>query len=217
MVITITQHALQGFSSDTLQIATNRIAHTWQWYIIRGAGFTAAALLISLMLSGIGQVTGLTYRFLEPVKAWAVHKAMGIALCVAIAVHVLFLLLDQVMPFGVLDITVPFHSTYTNGSALLGWHPGMWATGLGVLAMYSVFVVIASSLTIIDSDKRSWRWLHYLNYFTITAVFVHAVSVGSDLKYGTFRAAWVAVSGVVVLAIISRLFRAGTIKRRHNS
>jgi len=45
-------------------------------------------LLILLMLSGIGQVTGLTYKIVEPVKAWVIHKALALALCGAIVVHV---------------------------------------------------------------------------------------------------------------------------------
>jgi hypothetical protein len=68
---------------SSIHIATHRVASSWPWYIIRAAGFTAAGLIILLMLSGIGQVTGFTYRFIAPIKAWAIHKALALALCIA--------------------------------------------------------------------------------------------------------------------------------------
>jgi len=65
---------------DTAQAAVKRATLSWEWYVVRASGFLAAGLVFLLMLSGIGQVTGYTYKFLEPLKAWALHKAMGLAL-----------------------------------------------------------------------------------------------------------------------------------------
>jgi predicted ferric reductase len=195
--------------------ATDRIAHNWPWYVVRGAGFTAAGLLILLMISGIGHVTGLTYRFIEPIKAWAIHKALAFALCASIVVHIVFLLIDKFLPFSLLQILVPFTSGYTNKVPLLGVSLGVVATGLGVLAMYGVALIVASSLGWINTKKRAWRWLHYLSYFVMLAVFVHALAVGSDLKYGSFRLIWLLIGGVLLLAVVSRLWRAGTMRRKN--
>ncbi len=204
----------QLIADGTVRIATQRIADSWTWYVIRAAGFTAAGLLILLMLSGIGQVTGFTYRFLEPVKAWALHKAMALALCAAIVVHVTFLLIDKFMPFSLLQVLIPFASHYSNGSTLFGVSLSAVAVALGILAAYGVALVVLSSLTIIDTHQKTWRWLHYLNYFIILAVFLHALGAGSDLRYGTFRAAWVALFLVLLLAVVHRIYRAGTLRRK---
>lgn len=177
----------------------------------------AAGLLILLMLSGIGQVTGLTYRVLEPVKAWAVHRAMALALCATIVLHVGSLLIDKFVPFSLLQVLVPLASQYTNGSKLLGVSFGGWAVGLGILAMYAVAIIVASSLGWIDTHKRTWRWLHYLSYFVILAVFLHGMSVGSDLRYGTFRTIWVGLFVIVLIGVISRLARVGTLRKRRSS
>lgn len=185
----------------------------WPWYIIRGSGFVAAGLLILLMLSGIGQVTGFTYRFLEPVKAWAVHKAMALALCFAIVLHGGFLLVDHFVSFSLAQILVPLQSHYTNGTKLWGIALGSLAVSLGILAMYGVALIVATSLGWIDTHKKTWRWVHYLSYFVMFAVFVHALYVGSDLRYGTFRAAWVGLILLVALAVISRLARAGSLRK----
>jgi len=203
-----------AFASSTTQIALHRVGTSWEWYVTRGAGFAAAGLLVLLMISGIGQVTGWTYRFFEPVKAWLVHKALAIALCVAIAVHGLFLLFDHFVSFNIFQVLVPFDSHYTNGTKLLGIGLGSLAVTLGILAMYGVATIVLSSLGWIDSKKTTWRWLHYLSYFVMLFVFIHALYVGSDLKYGTFRTAWIFLIFVVLIAVISRLLRAGTLHRK---
>ena len=202
--------------ASTTQIITQRLSSSWPWYVVRGAGFTAAALLILLMISGIGMVTGLTYKFLEPIKAWAVHKALGIALLVAIAVHIGFLLIDHFVPFSIWQLFIPFLSRYTNGTKLLGLPLGVLGVTLGILAMYGVIIVVLSSLGWIDTKKKAWRWLHYLSYIVMFFVFLHALYNGTDLKYGTFRTIWVLIGLVLVVATVSRLLRSGTLKPRNN-
>lgn len=203
----------QTIATSSLQIAGDRFVSSWPWYIIRASGFLSAGLLILLMLSGIGQVTGLTYRFLEPIKAWALHKAMALALVAGIIVHVSFLLFDKFLPFSISQVLVPFLSHYSNNIPLLGVAIGTIAVGLGVLAMYGVFIIVASSLGWIDSKKKVWKSMHYISYAVMLFVFVHALGTGSDLKYGTFRAAWMLAGLILSVGIITRLWRFGTLKR----
>ena len=73
----ITVKSIQGPTEP--QRLKSRSSVTWPWYITRAAGIIAVVLLILLILSGIGQITGFTFRFLEPLNAWAVHRAIGIA------------------------------------------------------------------------------------------------------------------------------------------
>lgn len=213
-MVGLVQHTVPYFGSGELSAAASRVQVSWTWYVIRAAGFTAAGLLFLLMLSGIGQVTGLTYRFIEPIKAWALHKAMAIALCVAVAVHVLFLLIDHYLPFSLTQIVVPFASHYTNGTTLFSFGLGAVAVALGVLAMYGIILVVASSLGWIDTKKHLWRTMHYISYFIVVAVFIHALGTGSDLKYGLFREAWIAAGFVLVLGIVSRLWRTRTTTKK---
>lgn len=192
--------------------ATARVAASWPWYVIRAAGFVAAGLLFLLILSGIFQVTGLMYKIVEPVKAWAIHKALALALCGAIAVHVGFLLIDKFLPFTLAQAFVPFVSHYSNHTKLLGLSVDAIAVALGILAAYCIAIVVASSLGWIDSKRGLWRKLHYLNYFVVIAVFVHALGAGSDLKYGSFRSAWIFVGVILAGCIFIRLWRAGTLR-----
>jgi len=212
-MVELTQAGAMHFAVSTVSVATSRARESWTWYVIRAAGFTAAGLLFLLMLSGIGQVTGLIYRIMEPLKAWVLHKALAIALCVAIAIHVLFLLIDTYLPFSFTQIFVPFASMYNNGTSLLSFKLSAIAVALGVLAMYGVAIVVASSLGWIDSKKRLWRNTHYISYFVIIAVFIHALGTGADLKYGLFREVWVAAGFVLILAVVMRLWRTRLTKK----
>ncbi len=206
------------FASSAVNVIAQRVGASWPWYIIRGAGFVAAGLLILLMISGIGQVTGITYRYIEPIKAWAIHKTLAYALCASIAIHAGFLLIDKFVPFSLPQILVPFASHYNNGTELGGLALGTVAITFGILAAYGIAIIVASSLGWIDTKQRAWRKLHYLSYLVAIFAFLHALYVGSDLKYGIFRQAWIMAGLVIGLAIVIRLWRAGIVKSKpHDS
>ena len=199
-------------SSSTIQIIGNRVSISWPWYIVRASGFTAAGLLILIMLSGIGQVTGLTYRLIDPIKAWAIHKALSYALLAAIIIHGGFLFIDHFVSFSFIQLFIPFLNRYSNKSLVLGLNLNFMAIASGILAMYCIVIIIATSLKWIDTKKRIWKNTHYLSYIVFILVFIHALSSGSDLKYGTFRLAFIASGLLVLLGIASRLYRAGLMK-----
>ncbi len=79
--------------------------------------------------------------------------------------------------------------------------------------MYGVILLVATSLGWIDSKKRLWRKTHYVSYAVIVLVFLHALYVGSDIKYGVFRSAWIFVGALLLVAIVVRLLRAGSLKQ----
>lgn len=193
------------------------IAGTFPWYIIRVSGLLGVGLMGLLMLSGIGQVTGFTYRFIEPLKAWALHKAVALGLMAVIAVHVLTLLVDSFVPFNLKQILIPFASSYTNKTPLLGLSFAGWAVALGILAMYALIIIVASSLGWIDSKKKTWHWLHYLSYFAMGATLLHALTVGTEFKSGSWRALLLVGTIIVAIGVVSRLMRAGSLRRRHTS
>jgi sulfoxide reductase heme-binding subunit YedZ len=210
----MTQIQLSYLALSSVHVATQRAESSWPFYVVRAAGFTAAGLLVLLMLSGIGQVTGVTYRFIAPIKAWAVHKALALALCVAIVIHVGFLLVDHYIKFSFSQLFIPFLSHYNNKTQLFGLSLGFAAVALGILSMYGVAIIVASSLGWIDQKKGTWRKLHYLSYVVAVFVFLHALYAGSDLEYGLFRAVWILIGIIVFVGIVMRLRRSGALKRK---
>ncbi len=199
--------------ASTVRVIAQRVSVSWPWYVIRASGFVAAALLVLLAISGIGQVTGLIYRFIEPIKMWTIHKAIAIGLVISIAVHGGFLLVDHYLPFSLTQILVPFASRYSNGTKLLGIPLGGIAVTMGILATYLIVIIVLSSLRWIDTKKTIWRKTHYLSYVVFILVFLHALYTGSDLKYGLFRFGWIFLGLLILGAILIRRRRSGTINK----
>ena len=88
---------------------------------------------------------------------------------------------------------------------------GLFGVAAGILAMYGVLIVVASSLKWIDTRKKLWRQTHYVSYAVAGLVFLHAMVVGTDVRYGIFRLGWLFLGFIVIVAIVTRLWRAKTI------
>lgn len=192
------------------QVATSALKDSWAWYLIRASGLVALGLLVYLMLSGIGHVTGWTYRFIEPVKAWALHKAAGIALLAAVLIHMFLLLIDKYVTFTIPDLFVPFLRDYSNKVPLLGVNMSRVAVALGVLAMYGSFAVVISSIDTVGwirSHKKLWKTLHVVSYVVMLLVVLHALSAGTDFSESFWRAALTVFGFILALAGIVRLSR----------
>lgn len=195
------------------ELVLGRILDSWAWYGIRASGFVAAGLLVITVLLGIGQVTGFTYRFIEPIKAWAIHRATALALCASILTHMLLLLIDKHMNFSLPQIIFPFFSTYNNGTKVLGLPLGGLAITFGVLAMYGIVMIVLTSLNWIDTKKGLWQKVHYLSYPTALFVIFHVLYTGTDVKRGFIRLVWIILAFVVLAGFISRLRRRGSLDK----
>ena len=195
-----------------ITLALERFAGSWTWYGIRAAGWVAAILLVLTVLMGIGQVTGFTYRYIEPIQAWAIHKATSLALAVAIAIHIGLLLIDKYMHFSLAQILIPFTSNYNNGTKLLGLGLGSLAIAFGVLAMYGIALIVLTSLGWIDSKKEAWQKIHFISYLVALFVILHVLYSGTDVRSGWLRAIWIILALVVVAGFISRIRRSGSLK-----
>jgi len=205
-------------ASSTGQVSVRQQLETkakssWPWYVSRAAGLVAVGLLVLLTLSGIGQITGLTYHLVEPLAAWSIHRALAIALGVSILVHVFSLLFDKYVHFGILQLLVPFLSHYTPVT-IWGRHVGSLYIALGVFAFYTAALIIITSLFIMDKKPVLWRTLHYASYLLVVLVFLHGLYLGTDIKYGALRVIWWTSGGIILLGIVSRLRRAKTLKHK---
>ncbi len=185
-----------------------RAKSTWPWYITRAAGMVAAVSLVFLMLSGIGFITGATFRFLEPLTAWATHKAIAYVFGASLAVHGIALLFDKFVPFNVAQILLPFLSSYRKVT-IAGHHVGSLYVALGVIAFYFVLAIIISSIVWIDKKPHTWKLFHFLAYLTMIFVFFHALYLGTDLSHGILRVIWIIFGITVAIAILYRLRRWG--------
>jgi methionine sulfoxide reductase heme-binding subunit len=183
-----------------------RARASWPWYITRAAGFVAAISLVLLMLSGVGFITGATFRFLEPLTAWATHKAIAYVFGISVAVHGLALLFDKYVPFNLAQALIPFLSAY-RPVTIAGYHLGSLYIALGIFAFYFVLAIIFTSIFWMDKKPHTWKAFHILAYATMAFVFFHALFLGTDLAQGIFRVIWIILGLAVAVAVIYRLKR----------
>lgn len=191
------------------QIVTTRAERSWPWYLVRASGIVAAVSLVALLLSGIGSVTGHYFRLLDPLTAWATHRALGITFVLSIIVHMVTLLFDKFVPFSFIDIVVPWASHYRTAT-FAGIPFGSIFVALGVLAFYGSLVVVITSLMLVDKKPRLWKLIHYLSYLIMAEVFIHALVLGTDTGHGLGRVLWLGSGAIVLIAIGLRLRRAGS-------
>lgn len=196
-------------SSIAYQLA-ERVRTSWPWYVTRASGLVAAIVLVILMLSGIGFITGHTFSFLEPITAWATHRALGIIFGISILLHVFALYFDTFVPFSIKDILIPFVSSY-RPVQILGISIGSLYVALGILALYITMAIILTSLFWIDNKPKTWKVTHILSYVVMVFVFVHALYLGTDLAGGSLRFVWIGLGILITLASLVRLWRAKTV------
>lgn len=189
------------------QRLTTRTKSSWPWYITRAAGLVAAITLVALMLSGVGLITGYTFKFLEPLTAWATHKALGLAFGVSVIIHIVALLFDRYVPFTIAQALVPFLSQY-HTVKIAGHQLGSLYVALGVFALYGILAIIITSLLWIDKKPYTWKLFHFLTYLVMIFVFFHALYLGTDLTHGIFRILWIIFGVAVAITVIYRLRRA---------
>lgn len=189
---------------------TNRVHGSWPWYITRASGLVAGFSLIVLMLSGIGQITGHTFKILDPLTSWASHRALGIAFSASVLIHVFSLLFDHFVPFNIFELLVPWVSSY-KPITLFGVHLGSLYVALGILSFYLTILITMTSLFWINSHPKTWKFLHLTSYIVIALVFVHALFLGTDTANGLFRWLWLLVNVAVFVGMLARLKRVRTI------
>ena len=91
------------------------------WYVARAAGLVSWALLAAATLWGLALSTGALGRRPRPNWLLDLHRWLGGTALVFTGVHVVALLADQYVHFGLTEILVPFASS---------WHPVAVAWGV---------------------------------------------------------------------------------------
>src|SRR5258707_9911473 len=91
------------------------------YYVTRAAGLSAWALLSASVLWGLVLTTKVLGSRPRPAWNLDLHRYLGGLAAVFTVVHVVAILLDTYVRFGVLDLLVPLHGT---------WHPGAGAWGV---------------------------------------------------------------------------------------
>ena len=164
------------------------------WYTARSAGIVAWALLTGSVLWGLFLSTRILGR--RPRKAWLLdlHRFLGAAALVFIAIHLASLLLDSYVSFAVADLFVPLRTS---------WHPV--AVAWGIVALYLLVTVELTSRVRDHLPRKVWKRIHYAAFPVWILTSVHALTAGSDATTRALRGAVIlssaAIAGLAAMRI----------------
>lgn len=166
---------------------------TW-WYVARASGFVAWALAVGAVLLGLALATRALGN--KPRPAWLLdlHRFVGGLTALFIALHIAALVADTYVRFTFADIVVPFASPYAR-------LPVAW----GVLAMWLLLAVEATSLMMKRLPKRTWRRIHLTSYLGAALATLHGFTAGTDAGNPVYVWASVASTAAVGFFLVYRV------------
>jgi len=174
------------------------------WYVSRGTGIVAWGLIIASMVWGFLYASRVLARRARPWWMLGVHRFLGALAVVFVIVHVLAIVADNYTSFGLVDVLVPFASS---------WKP--IPVALGIVGMYILVTVEVTSLLQRHLPRTVWRQIHLASYGLFGFATLHALSAGTDTAAVVGDGAAVAIGAIAfALAIVGLDRRSGTDPRR---
>jgi methionine sulfoxide reductase heme-binding subunit len=165
------------------------------WYAARSAGILAWVMLGISMLWGLALSTGVFGRRPRPAWLLDLHRFLGAAAVIFTGVHVLALIADNYVHFTLLQVLVPFTSTWRA-------HAVAW----GIVGFWMLLAVELTSLIRKRLSPALWRRVHYLSFAVFVVATIHGFLSGTDTR--TLFAVWVVFAmSITMLPLIGvRLF-----------
>jgi DMSO/TMAO reductase YedYZ heme-binding membrane subunit len=139
------------------------------WYTARSGGLVAWALMAASVVWGLLLSTKVLNGKPRPNWILDLHRFLGGLAMIFTGVHVLAIIFDSYVHFGLVEVLVPF-----TGS----WHPG--AVAWGIVGMYLLAAVEVTSLVRKRLSKMVWHALHLLSFPVFVFTTIHVLTAGTD-------------------------------------
>jgi sulfoxide reductase heme-binding subunit YedZ len=139
------------------------------WLLTRSAGVGAYLMLYLAVAWGLLATTSLVTKRVSKRSSTAFHGFVATAGLFLLTLHLTGLLLDRFVRFDLLDLVIPFHSSFRP-----------FALTLGIVAMFATVIVLASSWTRKLLRPALWRSIHLLAVPTFAMALLHGLLAGSD-------------------------------------
>ena len=164
------------------------------WYLARASGIVAWLFLTTAVLWGIMLSTDLFPKHRRPAWLLDLHRGLGALSLIAVAVHLAALVADSYVDFGVVHLLVPFASEWKR-----------WQVALGVVALWGLVVVEATSLAMKRLPRKLWRGIHFTSYLTFVLTSLHGTFAGTDATNMMYVVTSVLATTALVAAVIYRI------------
>lgn len=165
------------------------------WYVARSSGIVAWILLATSVLWGAALASRLFVS--RPKAPWILDLHSGVSNLAVIftGVHLVGLYLDGYVEFGVKELLVPLTSTYR--PVAVAW---------GIVALYLLAALQATSVLKKRMSHKTWRKVHHLALPTYILATVHVFTAGTDASHPALSIAAYAVSGSILALALTRLW-----------
>ncbi len=164
------------------------------WYLTRGTGVVALALVTATVVLGVLATVGWESQRRPRFLTQGLHRNLALLVVVFGLLHIVTTELDPFAPVGWAAAVVPFGSPYRP----------VWL-GLGTLAADILVAVVLTSLIRVHLGYRSWRAVHWLAYAAWPLTLVHSLGTGSDARVGLFQLVALLSLAAVAVAVALRL------------
>lgn len=184
---------LAGEAAHTLAAAVTT-ASPALWYVTRAAAVSAYLLLTLTVALGILRSLARDFS-IRP--GWAlddIHQFLALLTGAFVVLHLATLVLDPFIPFSLADLLLPFAQPYRP-----------FATDLGVLALYTLAVVLVSSWLRRRMSYRVWRGVHYTSFVTFFLVTLHGLLAGADAGAPWMHAIYIGSAAAIVFLVFFRI------------
>lgn len=168
------------------------------WYLSRSSGIVALVLLVLSLVWGVLLATRALKPHDRPAWLLDLHRWLGGTALVMTGLHLLGLYFDGYVQFGFTELFVPGASRYEP-----------LAVAIGVLSLYVMIAVQATSYMRHRLSKRAWRAVHLLSYGLVWGAAIHAGMAGTDTVNRLYQALALLLSMAAVAATILRILGPG--------
>lgn len=165
------------------------------WVLARVCGLGSYAALAVALITGIALRTAVLDWMASNRALRSLHEYTTVLWIPLAGLHLISLLLDKTAKIGLLDLVVPFHTTY-----------GQLAIGVGALSLDVLALVTVTALLRRHIQKDLWLWMHRLAYVAFALIFLHSVLSGSDFSDPIVSAiTWGTAAALLTLGIVRTL------------
>lgn len=186
--------ALANIATTAAAAAT---ANPFLWFVTRAAAVSAYITLTATVVLGLARSLARVGRVRNARALWLLdemHPYLALLTTGFIALHLLSLLFDPLIPFAPLNLLVPVAEPYRP-----------FAVALGVLSLYAMAIVLLSSWLRRYITHARWRALHYTSFVAFALVSFHGILAGSDAGQAWMRLVYLGSMGIVTALVLVRI------------
>jgi len=172
------------------------------WFLTRASGITAWVMLTLSVIWGIVLSTKAFPDTRRPIWLLAVHRWLAGLTMSFIGIHLVALVADTYVHFGLADITIPYATSWKAG-----------AVALGILGMWLLVAVELTSLAMRRLPRKVWRFIHLSSYVAFWMASMHAAFAGTDSGKPLYQVTAVASILAVAWALMYRVANRRSVRR----